>query len=307
VAPIAAVVALVVVSQSAATTRAFADQGGYQVDVGRDFLGIGVGNIVAGLFGSFPVNASPARTAAVASASGRTQATGLGAAAALVLLVPAAGLLKDVPLATLAAVLIFVATRIFRVGDLRAIARFDRFELGLALITLLTVAVVGVEQGIGVAVGLAILDRTRLSARPQLHVLGRIPRTTSWAPLSTEEHAVQIPGVLVVLFATPLWYANAVHFQTQIEASLTRGLGTPQLVVLDALGMSDIDYTGTRALGEVLEELERDHISFAVARAGQHVRESLRRSGLFERIGEDHFFPSVGEAVTGLGPKSPDT
>jgi len=307
VAPIAAVVALVVVSQSAATTRAFADQGGYQVDVGRDFLGIGAGNIVAGLFGSFPVNASPARTAAVASASGRTQATGLGAAAALVLLVPAAGLLKDVPLATLAAVLIFVATRIFRVGDLRAIARFDRFELGLALITLLTVALVGVEQGIGVAVGLAILDRTRLSARPQLHVLGRIPGTTSWAPLSTEEHAVQIPGVLVVLFATPLWYANAVHFQTQIEASLTRGLGTPELVVLDALGMSDIDYTGARALGEVLEELERDHISFAFARAGQHVRESLRRSGLFERIGEDHFFPSVGEAVTGLGPKSPGT
>src|ERR1019366_8058526 len=168
-------VALLVVSQTAATTRAFADQGGYQVDVGRDFLGIGAGNIVAGLFRSFPVNASPARTAAVASASGRTQATGLGAAAALVLLVPAAGLLKDVPLATLAAVLIFVATRIFHVGDLRAIARFDRFELGLALITLLTVALVGVEQGIGVAVGLAILDRTRLSARPQLHVLGRIP------------------------------------------------------------------------------------------------------------------------------------
>ena len=74
VAPIAAVVALVVVSQSAATTRAFADQGGYEVDVGRDFLGVGAGSIVAGLSGSFPVNASPARTAAVASAGGRTQA-----------------------------------------------------------------------------------------------------------------------------------------------------------------------------------------------------------------------------------------
>jgi len=305
VAPIAAVVALVVVSQSAATTRAFADQGRYQEDVGRDFLGIGAGNIVAGLVGSFPVNASPPRTAAVASVSGRTQASGLGAAAALVLLVPAAGLLKDVPLTTLAAVLIFIATRIFHVGDLRAIARFDRFELGLAVITMLTVALVGVEQGIAVAVGLAILDRTRLSARPQLHVLGRIPGTTSWAPLSSEEHATQVPGVLVVLFATPLWYANAVHFRTELDASRTRALGTSVLVVLDALGMSDIDYTGARTLGEVLDELDRDQVAFAVARAGQHMRDSLSRSGLLERIGEDHFFSSVDEAVTGLGPKSP--
>jgi len=169
---------------------------------------------------------------------------------------------------------------------------------------MLTVALVGVEQGIGVAVGLAILDRTRLSARPQLHVLGRIPGTTSWAPLSSEEHATQVPGVLVVLFATPLWYANAVHFRTELDASRTRALGTSVLVVLDALGMSDIDYTGARMLGEVLDELDRDHVAFAVARAGQHVRESLSRSGLLERIGEDHFFSSADEAVTGLGPKS---
>jgi high affinity sulfate transporter 1 len=305
VAPLAGVVALVVVSQSAATTRAFADEGHYEVDVGRDFVGVGAGNIVAGLVGSFPVNASPARTAAVASASGRTQLTGLGAAAAVLVLVPAAGLLKDVPLATLAAVLIFVATRIFHVRDLVAIARFDRFELGLAVVTLLTVALVGVEQGIGVAVGLAILDRTRLSARPQLHVLGRIPGTTSWAPLSSNVAAAQVPSVLAVLFATPLWYANAVHFRAQLTDSLARALGTPRLVVLDALGMSDVDYTGSRALSAVLDELDRDHTAFAVARAGEHARQGLRRSGLLARIGEDHFFPSVDEAVRALGPKSP--
>ena len=305
VAPLAGVVALVVVSQSAATTRAFADEGHYEVDVGRDFVGVGAGNIVAGLVGSFPVNASPARTAAVASASGRTQLTGLGAAAAVLVLVPAAGLLKDVPLATLAAVLIFVATRIFHVRDLVAIARFDRFELGLAVVTLLTVALVGVEQGIGVAVGLAILDRTRLSARPQLHVLGRIPDTTSWAPLSINADAAQVPSVLAVLFATPLWYANAVHFRAQLTESLARALGTPRLVVLDALGMSDIDYTGSRALGAVMDELDSDHTAFAVARAGEHARQGLRRSGLLARIGEDHFFPSVDEAVRALGPKSP--
>ncbi len=102
VAPLAGIVAFVVVAQSAATTRAFADQGGSEVDVGRDFLGVGAGSIAAGLVGAFPVDASPPRTATVAAASGRTQAAGLGAAAAIVLLVPAAGLIKVVPLAMLA-------------------------------------------------------------------------------------------------------------------------------------------------------------------------------------------------------------
>jgi len=183
VAPIAGVVALVIISQTAATTRAFADQGAYEVDVNRDFLGVGAGNVVAGLVGAFPVDASPPRTAAVVSASGRTQVAGLAAAGALVLLIPAVALLEDLPLATLAAILIFIATRILHIHDLVDIARYDRFEFGLALITLLTVALVGVEQGITVAVALAILDRTRLTARPHLHVLGRIPSTTPpWRP-----------------------------------------------------------------------------------------------------------------------------
>lgn len=303
--PIAAAVALVILSQSAATSRAFADLGGYEVDVGRDFIGVGAGSVVAGLCGSFPVNASPPRTAAVATAGGRTQGAALGAAAGLALLVPAAGLLKDVPLATLAGVLIFVATRIFHARDVAAIARFDLFEFGLTVVTLLTVALVGVEQGIGVAVGLAVLDRTRLSARPQLHVLGRIPGTTSWAPLSAT-NAIQVPGVLVVLFATPLWYANSIHFRAQLEAAMDRAEGTPRLLVLDAIGMSDIDFTGSRSLREMLDRLDNDHIGVAVARAGDHLREGLARSGLLDRLGADRFFASVDEAVAALGPERAD-
>ena len=303
VAPLAGLVALVVVTQTAATTRAFADQEGYEVDVGRDFLGVGAGSVVAGLVGAFPVNASPPRTAAVAAARGRTQAAGLAAAAALAVLVPAAGVLKNVPLAALAGVLVFIAARIVRVRDLVAIARFNRFEFALTLVTLLTVALVGVEQGIAVAVGLAILDRTRLDARPKLHVLGRIAGTTSWVPLSAGEDVEQLPGVLVVLYATPLWYANAVHFRAQLETSLGRAKGEPRVVVLEALGMSDIDFTGARALGEVLTMLERRRITFAVARSGSHLRESLARSGLLERIGESRFYPSVGEAVAALQPQ----
>jgi high affinity sulfate transporter 1 len=298
--PLAGGVALVVISQSAATTRASADQGGYSVDVNRDFLGVGAGSIVAGLAGSFPVDASPPSTAAVASAGGRTQAAALGAGAAVALLVPAAALLKDVPVATLAAVLFVVAARIVHLGDLADIAHFDLLEFGLTLVTLLTVALVGVEQGIAVAVALAVLDRTRLSARPRLHVLGRIPGTTSWAPISSAEHVAQLPGILVVLFATPLWYANANHFRDQLHSALARTIGPPRAVVLDTTGMSDIDYTGLHALREALDELDRRAIPFAVARTGERVRKGLARGGLLERIGEQRFFDSINEAVISL-------
>lgn len=301
-APIAGLVALVVVTQSTASTRAFARAGGYEVDVGQDLLAIGAGNAIAGLAGAFPVNASPPRTAAVAEAGGRTQLAGLAAAVAMLALIPATGALRDLPLATLAGILMFVATRIFHVGELRRIARFDAFEFGLAMVTLLAVALAGVEEGIGVAIALAILDRTRISARPQMHVLGRIPGTTSWAPLSASEHPQPVPSVLAVLFPTPLWYANATHFRASVLDALGRsGVEPPRALVLDALGMTDIDYTGIEALSDTLDRLDREGIAFAIARAGSTVKAELRRAGLVpQRIAADRFFPDVDEAVVAL-------
>jgi high affinity sulfate transporter 1 len=298
--PLAAVVALVVVTQTAATTRAFADLGGYDVDAGRDFLAVGGGSVLAGLSGSFPVDASPPRTGAVAAAGGRTQAGPLGAAVVIIVLIPFAGIFKDVPLATLAAILIFVAGRLFTLHDLAAIARFSVLEFALALVTLLTVALIGVEQGIAVAVVLAMLDRIRRSAQSQLAVLGRVAGTTSWTPLQADPDAAQETGVLAVLFATPLWYANATHFREQMADAVARAPGSTRIVVLDAIGMTDVDFTGSRALGRVLDAAARHHIAFGVARAGDHLRDTLQRSGLLERIGEERFFSTVNEAVTSL-------
>jgi high affinity sulfate transporter 1 len=299
-APLAAVVALVVLTQSAATTRAFAEQGGYDVDAGRDFLAVGAGSVLSGLVGSFPVDASPPRTAAVVNAGGRTQAGALGAAACVLVFIPFANVLKDVPLSMLAAVLIFVAGRLFRWRDLRAIAHFDSLEFALAAITLAVVVLVGVEQGIAVAVGLAILDRIRLTSRPQVHRLGRVPGTTSWTPMGVDLDAAPEPGVLVVLFATPLWFANAVHFREEVDRALSEAGPATRVLVLDTIGMTDLDFTGARSLGQLLDRCEREHIDFAIARAGDHVRRSLERSGLMQRIGPDHSFPTVDAAVTAL-------
>ncbi len=299
-APLAAVVALVIVTQTAATTRAFAEQGDYDVDAGRDFLAVGAGSILSGLAGSFPVDASPPRTGAVVNAGGRTEAGALGAALVVLLLIPVAGVLKDLPLSMLAAVLIFVAFRLFKWRDLVAIARFNLLEFGLAAITLLVVVLAGVEQGIAVAVGLSLLDRIRLAARPQLHVLERVPGTTSWTPVSPGVDTEPMPGVLVVLFATPLWYANAVHFRDEVAHALNSAGSAIRVLIVDTIGMSDMDFTGSRALSQVLNRCKRDHIEFGIPRAGDHLHAGLQRSGLLDRIGEDHCFATVGEAVTVL-------
>jgi sulfate permease, SulP family len=103
--------------------------------------------------------------------------------------------------------------------------------------------------------------------------------------------------VLVVLFAAPLWYANATHFWAGLDRARRRSAQAPRLVVLDALGMYDVDFTGTGALAQALDALQKDGVTFAVARAGDHVRANLSRSGLLERIGPDHFYASVDEAV----------
>jgi len=260
--------------------------------------------VLAGLAGAFPVNASPPRTGAYATAGGRTQAGALGAAAAVVLLIPVANIFRDVPLATLAAILIYVAYHLFSWRELVAIFRFSAFEFALAAVTLLVVVLVGIQQGIAVAVALAILDRIRVSARPTLHVMGRVPGTTSWQRRGLEPSAETVPGVLVTLFATPIWYANAAHFRAEVSAALSHAAPV-HVFVLDTVGQSDIDFTGTRALSQVLDHCERNGITFGIARAGLHLRESLRRSGLAARIGEGRFYPTVDEAVRAMAGEGP--
>ncbi len=296
--PLAAVIALVVVSQTAATSRAFPGKGlDPAAGVGRDLLGVGAGNVLAGFCGAFPVDASPPRTAAAADAGGRSQLAGLLAALALTCVIPAMGLLKDLPIAALAGVLMTVAARIFDVRQLKDIARFDRFEFVLAMITLLTVALIGVEEGIGIAVALAIIDRARITARPRLHVLGKIPGSTSWAPLDAPLHPQPQPGVLVALYATPIWYANAARFRSELMEAISATKPTPNAVVLDAIGAGDIDYTGTRELAAVLDDLEQHQMRVAVARLSDTARRNLSASGLLQRLGESNIYPSVDEAV----------
>jgi MFS superfamily sulfate permease-like transporter len=290
-------VAIVVLSQTAATTRSVADDLGIGINIDRDFIAVGLANAASGLIGSMPVNASPARTGIITIAGGRTQLVGLIAAGGALLVAPVAPALKDMPLAVLAGVLFFVASRLVKTKALREIARVDTYELILALLTAVVVMFVGVQQGLALAVALAIFDRTRRSARPHLTVLGRKPDTTSWEPLGAEG-SIAVDHITVVLFSAPLYFANAAKFRDEVHQVLATYPETKH-VVLDAAAMHDIDFTGISTLDDLLQDLQRDGVGLVIARPSHSVVRTLKSapSAIAQEVST---YDTVDEAVRAL-------
>ena len=303
--PAAAAIALIVVTQTSATARSFA--GGAGDDVDRDFVGVGAGSVLAALAGGFAVDASPPRTAVIVESGARSQVPGLVAGLVVVaLIVAAAGLLADLPLATLGAVLIWIALRILRVPELRAIYRFDKVEFGVSMVTLATVVVLGVGPGVLAAVLLSILYRTWRSARPRDALLGRLPGTTVWWSLRERPDAEQLAGVVAYRFDAPLYFANATRFHERVRELVDAARPTPRLFVLDASGVDDVDYTGGRALLSLVDELKAGGVDVAVARATGDVPRDTARAGLRRHVPDDHIFVTVDDAVRALGPRAGD-
>ncbi len=267
---------VVIVSQSAATSRTVADEIGVAQNLDRDFVGIGVANIVAGLAGAMPVNASPARTMIVSLAGGRTKMVALVAGLGALVLVPLARFVHAIPLAALAGVLLFVAGRLIKVATLRAIARTSRAELLVALTCALGVIILGVQIGLAVAVGLAILLRTWHSSRPRMVELGRRHATTSWEPLTTHD-VDRVAHVLAVLFGESLYFANVGAFRRELYRLLAQHHATRH-VVIDAVAIADLDYTGLAMLRAVADDLLADAMTVSVARANESVRQLLTSS-----------------------------
>lgn len=301
----ALIVTFLCMAQTAATVRGSSAGAPASGDFNRDLAAVGAGSIVAGLAGSFAVNSSPPRTEVVNASGGRSQLTSLIAATVVLgLVLVAAGLLTDLPQATLGAILVFVATRLLHVGVLRSILRFDPLEFGLALVTLVTVAFVGIEQGLVVAILLSLADRTRRAARPRDAVLGREPGTEHWIRSDVGTPTEHVPGVVVYLLYAPLWYGNADYVRLRVRELLDSAPQPVHAFVLDADGIPDIDYTGARALGELASELKGRGVTTAIARSSHLVHHDLKQSGLLADIGPGRLFASVEDAVIALAHRS---
>lgn len=300
--PLALVIALVVMMQTATVSRSFRDPDGAEPRIDRDFIGLGAANLLAGLASTFPVNASPPRTAVVAESGGGSQLAAATAALLVLALAVAGGsLLAQVPVAALAGVLLFVAQRIVRVEIIRKIAGQSRSEFALVLLTAVAIVWLPVETGVAVGIGLSLLHGVWMTTRSEPIEQLRIPGTTIWWPPEPGRHGEQVEGVLVIAFPAPLLFANAEIFRRGVLALLAER--RPILLVLDAGGIPAIDYTAAQGLLTVAEVCRRQGGTFAIARA-ESVRalRALQDFGVIADIGAEHVFHSVEEAVRALAP-----
>jgi sulfate permease, SulP family len=305
---LAAIIALLTMVQSAATSRSFPGLPGEAPDINRDFLGVGAGGLLSGLFGGFPVNASPPRTALVAQGGGVSQFAGLTAAAAIALLAAfGENLLRHTPEAALAAILFFIATHIFRVADMRDIAARSRPEFLLTIVTILAVVLLPVQTGVALAIMLSLIHGVWTTTQTDLTLFERLPGETVWWPKHPSMAGERLTGVEVVGFQAPLSFLNAERLQRQLrEAAAAPGL---KLIVLEASSIDAIDYTAARALGDAIRACHIHGVDFAIARLESlRARAALSAYGLFDALarpgvdGHQRLFHSVDEATRALAP-----
>jgi len=302
--PLGLLVSLVVMVQTAATTRSFTPKG-RPADESGDFLGVGAANLFAACVGAFPVNASPPRTAIVAESGGRSQLASAAAAALVVaLLLLGTGILHRIPQAALSGVLLFVAMRILRVGQMRQVLTSSPAEAALIAITAAAIVCLPIESGVAVGIILSLLNGLWSQARTRVHAMHRIPGATIWWP-TTPAHPTgeTVEGVIVLTFQAPLTFLSAEGFTREMLAAIRPGEAAVGLVILEAAGMVNIDFTAAEAMKDVVAACQGAGVTFAVARLESVAAQTaFARLGLTDLIGEDHIFDSVAEAIATLRP-----
>jgi MFS superfamily sulfate permease-like transporter len=293
--PTAVSMFLVILAQSAATSRAYAVKYNERFTENTDLVGLGLANITAGLSGTFAVNGSPTKTEMVDEAKSRTQVAQLTTAVvvALVLLFLTRPL-QFLPNAVLSSVVFLIGVKLIAVKGMRAIYGLRRDEFWVALATAVVVITVGVEQGIILAIVLSLILHVRRHFIPHDAVVSW-DQQGQFRLASPTAGAVTEPGLVIYRFGVGVFYANAARLSEEVMA-LVNVPDPPRWFVLDADAIDDIDYTGGQTLLELADQLGQRGIVFAVAEADDDIRRELDRFGLTAKIGPDRYFASLDDA-----------
>ncbi|MBP0453102.1 SulP family inorganic anion transporter [Kitasatospora sp. RG8] len=288
---------VMILAQSAATSHSFATRHGDRVDVDRDLVGLSVANIAAGLSGTFVVNGSPTKTEILDQQRGRTQVANLTMALiSLLVALVFTGLLADMPLATLAAIVFLVGLDLIDLRGLRQIRTRRRNEFVVAVATAFAVFGIGVEQGVLLALALSLFEVIRREYRPKDFVVGvtgeGVPTYTAAGP-----GIESAPGLIVFRFNAELFYANASRFADEVTALVDNAPDPVRWLVLDAAGIADVDYSAGIRLHGLLDFLAVRGVTFVLARPDSALVDTLKVYELWQRIPPENVFGNLIDAV----------
>jgi SulP family sulfate permease len=288
---------IVILAQSAATSRAYAVKYGDSFEENVDLVGLSLANVAAGLSGTFPVNGSPTKTEMVDGAGGRSQISQLAAAAiVVVVLLFLTGPLAYMPNAVLASVVFLIGLRLVDVRGMRDIARVRQGEFWVAFATAAVVVVVGVEQGIVLAIVLSIIVHIEHSYHPFDTLLSLSP-DGRFAFSGVENGAQVLPGLAMYHFGSSLYYANATRFTSEILDAVEHADPPMRWFCVSASAVGDIDYSGADAIRAVVGELKTRGVSFILCDVNPQVQRLLDAYGLTDTIGRDHVYETPQDVI----------
>ena len=288
---------VLIIAQSAATSRSFAMKHGDRVDVNRDIVGLAAANLAAGLSGTFVVNGSPTKTQILDEQKGRSQIANLTVVlVTLVVLLFLTNLLTDLPKAVLGGIVFLIGVDLIDVKGLRRILRRRPIEFAIAVATALTVFLVGVTAGIFLALALSLLDVIARQYRARDFVLGtRSNGGYAYNPAKPGQQSE--PGLVVFRYEADLFFANASRFADDVQAVVDGAPDKVRWVILDCAGISDIDYSAGQVMSGIMDFLDSRGVTLILARPDEVLLETLRRYGIESRIPAEHVFDDLSAAV----------
>jgi MFS superfamily sulfate permease-like transporter len=291
-------VAIVAFADTSVLSRTYAAKTRTPVDPNQEMIGLGAANLAAGLFQGFPISSSSSRTPVAEAAGAKTQLTGVvGAIAVALLLVFAPNLLKDLPSSALAAVVIAAAIGLFEFADLRRIFRIQPWEFWLSIVCFVGVAVFGVIPGIGMAIGIAVIEFLWDGWRPHYAVLGRVDGVRGYHDTKRYPTARRVPGLVLFRWGAPLFFANAELFRQRVLEAIAQSPTPVRRIIVTAEPVTDVDVTSADMLVELKHSLTKSGVELQFAEMKDPVKDKLRRFELFERFGPANFYPTIGSAV----------
>jgi high affinity sulfate transporter 1 len=294
----AVAIALVSFADMSVLSRTFALRGGYQVNGNQELIALGAANIVTGLFQGFCVTSSASRTPVAEDAGAKSQiAAVVGALCVGLLLIVAPNLLKNVPYAALGAVVISACISVLDFRGLVRLYHLRRSEFMLSLICLLAVALLGAIQGIFLAVVLALLIFIWRAWHPYTAVLGRVDGMKGYHDIIRHPEGRLIPGLVIFRWDAPLFFANAEIFHERVLRAVADAPTLTKRVLVAAEPVTDVDITAADSLTELVNTLQKMGIELCFAEMKGRVKDQLKLYDLFNKLGKENFFPTIGQAV----------
>ncbi len=288
---------IVIIAQSSATSRAYAFRYNEEFDENIDLEGLAAANLVAGLSGTFVVNGSPTKTEMVDRAGGRSQVSQLTTVTVvLIVILLFTQPISYLPNTVLATIVFLIALKLIDIEGMRSIFKTHREEFYLAIFTATTVVLIGVKEGIILAIILSLIVHVRHSYRPHTAII--IPDGKNfWQPIPPQPGTLSLPGLIIYRFSRDIFYANASFFAEEVQNLVNSAESPVSWFILEARAISEIDYSASQTLRSVVNAISSRKITFIVSGLSPDVKAQFDRDGLSDFIGAHRFFNHLEDAL----------